>query len=64
MKKKTKMVTKIYCDLCKKEIQGYGNIIEIKITPNAIVQGSEREEVCKECGEKINNYINNMRIKW
>jgi hypothetical protein len=56
------MVTKNYCDICKKEIARVGEIIEIKITPNRLDLCS-REEICEGCSEKIKNFINSMRIK-
>lgn len=58
------MVTKNYCDICKKEIKAIGDISELKMTPNTISEIGTREEICKDCYDKIKNYINNMRIKW
>ena len=62
---KRKMVTKIFCDICKKEIQGFGNITELKLTTNLISsETATREEICKECSNKIKLFLDSIRVKW
>ena len=56
------MVTKIYCDLCKKELGGYGDISQLKLIPNKL-KPAVQEEICEDCFNKIKKYINEIKIK-
>lgn len=53
-------ITKIYCDICRKEVQAHSELEEVVLDTKSGMK--RRYEVCDDCYNKICKHIEQMKL--